>query len=128
MAQVGSIERLYQKYKDRAEFMMVYIREAHPGSVVSLPGKNGQNELQIVPQTSTRADRLTNLRQLISLTHISMPAVIDDESSSVKRDYAAWPDRLYVVGVDGKVVYKGRPGPYGFRTPELADWLRENVK
>lgn len=109
-------------------FLLIYIREAHPGSVIALPGKDGQKELHILPQTSTLAERLKNLRQLISITNVSMPAVMDDESNSVKRAYAAWPDRLYVVGVDGKVAYKGRPGPFGFRVPELEEWLRVNVK
>ena len=31
-----------------------------------------------------------------------------------------WPDRLYLVGVDGKVVYKGGRGPFGFRPADLS--------
>lgn len=108
--------------------MLVYIREAHPGSIVSVPTKKGGSELQVIPQTSTVAERLRNLRQFVSLTRLSMPAVIDDEHNSVKRAYAAWPDRLYVVGADGKIAYKGRPGPFGFRVPELETWLRENAR
>src|SRR5206468_7455206 len=34
--------------------------------------------------------------------------------------YSAWPDRIYVVDVAGRVAYKGAPGPWGFRTAEAA--------
>lgn len=71
---------------------------------------------------------MQNLRQFVALTKVTMPAVVDDEEGSVKGAYAAWPDRLYVVGVDGKIAYKGRQGPFGFRVPEVADWLRENAR
>jgi hypothetical protein len=57
-----------------------------------------------------------------------MPAVSDDENNSVNRAYGGFPDRIYVVGVDGKIAYKGAPGPMGFKVPELEAWLRENVK
>ena len=33
--------------------------------------------------------------------------------------YAAWPTRLYLVGLDGRVVYAGGLGPYGFRPAAL---------
>jgi hypothetical protein len=128
MAQVGSLEQLYQTYRDRVQFLLVYIAEAHPGSILTLPTEGGGRGLQIVPPTSTVAERLHHLRQLIKLTRVSMPAVIDGEDDAVKRAYAAWPDRLYAIGVDGRVAFKGAPGPAGFKVPELADWLRENVK
>lgn len=128
MAQAGSLERLYQTYKDRVEFILVYIREAHPGSIISLPTKDGGMELQVVSQTATVAERLVNLRKITNLMHLTMPGVIDDEQGTANRAYAGWPDRLYAIGIDGKVGYKGAPGPFGFKVPELAAWLRENVK
>jgi hypothetical protein len=128
MAQVGSLEKLYQTYKGRVDFLLVYIREAHPGSILSVPDGMGGTRLEVLAQTSTIDERLQALRRLIKLRNLTMPAVIDDEESTVKRAYASWPDRLYVIGGDGKVAYKGRPGPFGFRTPEVEQWLRENVR
>src|SRR5262249_47323477 len=29
-SQAGNVEKLYRRYKDRATFVMVYVREAHP--------------------------------------------------------------------------------------------------
>jgi hypothetical protein len=128
MAQAGSLERLYQTYKDRVAFLLVYIAEAHPGSIVSVPTKEGGKELQIIPPTATVGERLRNLRQFVALAGLTMPAVIDSEENAAKHAYAAWPDRLYVIGVDGKVAYKSAPGPRGFKVPELADWLSEHIQ
>lgn len=128
MAQVGSLERLYQTYRGRVEFLVVYIREAHPGSILSVPAEGGGRKLQVFSQTESRADRLRNLRQLIRITRMTMPAVMDDDADSVKRAYAAWPDRIYVVGQDGRIALQGAPGPAGFKVPELEAWLKANVK
>src|SRR5262249_32840166 len=37
--------------------------------------------------------------------------------------YSGMPDRLYVVGSNGKVVYKGGRGPFGFKTGEMEQSL-----
>jgi type I thyroxine 5'-deiodinase len=37
--------------------------------------------------------------------------------------YAGWPERLYIVDEKGTVVYKGKPGPYGYHPEEVAEWL-----
>ena len=109
-------------------FLLIYIREAHPDSVLFVPTQGGGKKLQVVPQTSTTADRLKNLEQCVSLLQLTMPALIDSDDNVVNRAYAGWPDRLYVVGVDGKVAYKGAPGPSGLKIEELETWLKENVK
>ena len=33
--------------------------------------------------------------------------------------YAAWPDRLYLIDMEGKVAYAGGIGPSGFKPIEL---------
>ena len=38
---------------------------------------------------------------------------------AVNRAYAAWPTRLYLIGLDGKVVYGGGLGPYDFKPTKL---------
>jgi hypothetical protein len=110
------------------DFLLVYISEAHPGSILEVPTTDGGTHLEVFAQTESEEERLEALRRLIQLRGLSMPAVIDDKESSVKEAYASWPDRLYVVGVDGRIAYKGRPGPFGFRVIEVAAWLQENVK
>ena len=38
---------------------------------------------------------------------------------AVMTAYAAWPERLYLIDVDGRVLYAGGRGPFGFKPREL---------
>jgi type I thyroxine 5'-deiodinase len=42
--------------------------------------------------------------------------------------YTGWPDRLLLIDRDGRVVYKSRPGPFGFEPAQLETALRNLVK
>jgi hypothetical protein len=108
-------------------FLLVYIAEAHPGSIVSVPTEKGTMELEVIPPTSTMEERMTNMREMVGLLGFTLPVVVDDEENSVKNLYAGWPDRLYVIGVDGKIKFKSAPGPMGYKVPDLAAWLQANV-
>ena len=39
--------------------------------------------------------------------------------AKVELDNAGWPDRLYLVAADGRIAWKGDPGPKGFKPAEL---------
>ena len=57
-----------------------------------------------------------------------MPALVDDMEDSVSKAYAAKPDRLYLVGKEGKVVYRGGRGPSGFHPEELEEAIKKLVE
>jgi hypothetical protein len=48
-----------------------------------------------------------------------IPTLVDDMNDTVNKAYAAWPTRLYLIGLDGRVVYAGGLGPFGFKPVEL---------
>jgi hypothetical protein len=48
-----------------------------------------------------------------------IPALVDDMDNTASSAYSAWPDRLYLIGKDGKVAYHGGRGPFGFLPDEL---------
>jgi type I thyroxine 5'-deiodinase len=54
---------------------------------------------------------------------IKIPALVDGIDNRVERAYTGWPDRLYVIGTDGRVRYKSAAGPFGFSTTELEQAL-----
>lgn len=128
MAGAAPLERLYQTYKDRVTFSLVYVAEAHPGAILSHPTGNGGKELRITPLISSEGDSMDNLRRFARMVNLSMPAVIESPVNSLNDDYAAYPNRIYVINAAGKIEFKGAPGPTGFKVPELAEWLRQNVK
>ena len=118
------MERLYQDYKDAAEFLLIYIREAHPDSVLFVE-KDGREELTQVTQTDSLLARISTAQTCSASLHLSIPTLVDKEDNAVNAAYAGWPDRLVVVGVDGNVAYYGGKGPGGFKPQEVERWLRE---
>ena len=58
---------------------------------------------------------------------VGMPAVVDGMDNGVAKVYEAAPDRLYLIGKDGKVAFRGGRGPFGFRPDDLADAITKEL-
>ena len=56
---------------------------------------------------------------------IDLPTLVDTMDNATEIAYTAWPDRLYVVGVDGRILHKTAPGPWGFRAKKFEEALKE---
>lgn len=52
---------------------------------------------------------------------LDLPALVDEMDDAVSEAWAAMPERLFVVGRDGRIAYKGDLGPLGF---DPAGWER----
>ena len=55
-----------------------------------------------------------------------IPTLVDEIDDPVNRAYAAMPTRIYLVSTDGRVVYAGGLGPWGFKPQELKEAI-ENL-
>jgi hypothetical protein len=106
--------------------VLVYIREAHPDSLI-FTLKDGKESLLKIAQTETAAERAQTAELCTATLKLNVPTVIDREDNRVNNAYAGWPDRMYVVGVDGRIAYQGGPGPWGFKVDEIEQWLKNNV-
>lgn len=51
---------------------------------------------------------------------LEFPAVLDEFGNSTERAYTGWPDRIYLIDSQGKIAYKSKPGPFGFKPDELS--------
>jgi Iodothyronine deiodinase len=54
---------------------------------------------------------------------LSLPLVLDEMDNRASVAFAAWPERLVLVGADRRVVYPGSPGPWGFSPEEAREQL-----
>ena len=54
-----------------------------------------------------------------------IPTYVDEMDDAVSKAYAAKPTRLYLIGLDGHVVYAGGLGPFGFKPRELGEAIKE---
>jgi len=116
------LERIHQTYKGRADFYLVYIREAHPSDGWQVPMNVREGIVFNDPKTLDARGEVA--AAACSKLNLTMPALVDSLDDAVNTAYAAWPDRLYVVGKGGRIAYKGAPGPRGFRADELEQFLK----
>ncbi len=112
---------MYEAYKDRVEFLVVYIREAHP-----IDGHMPM-EFKMIEDPITTVERLKVAKQCVTELKLAMPAVVDKLNDAVSVAYHGWPERLYLVGKDGKIAYVGGPGPFQFEPGELEKAIRKIV-
>ena len=56
---------------------------------------------------------------------LEIPAVVDEMDDAVAAAYAAMPERLYLVGQDGRIVYQGGMGPMFFRPDEWEESIEQ---
>jgi hypothetical protein len=119
---VGALDRMQATYGKQADFKVVYVREAHPSDGWQVP----QNERQgvVFKEPTTLQEREEIAAACATGLKISIPILVDGMDDKVEKAYAGWPDRIYIVGVDGKVAYQGRPGPSGFRPAEAEEALK----
>lgn len=60
--------------------------------------------------------------------NIPMPILIDDLDDQVDEAYAALPTRIFLVDAEGRIAYRGEPGPWGFKPDELEAAIREQLQ
>ena len=58
---------------------------------------------------------------------LTMPVLVDDMQDSVAKAYNAMPDRLFILGADAKIAYRGNRGPKGFDVDEMAKALKAHL-
>lgn len=112
---------MYEKYKDRAEFFVVYIREAHPSNAWQMASNIHDNVVFADPKT--QEERSTVAESCVRKLGIKIPALVDSIGDGVEAAYTGWPDRLYLIGADGRVKFKSSPGPFGFHPAALEEAL-----
>ena len=75
------------------------------------------------PQPRTLAQRIAIASDFVGRFHYRIPLAVDAMDNRADALYAGWPERIYVIDESGRVVYKGKTGPFGFHPEELAAWL-----
>jgi thiol-disulfide isomerase/thioredoxin len=116
-AEAGDLEKLYQRYKDRATFLMIYVREAHPtdGWRMEVNDRLGVT----VAQPRSYEERVGVAQTCLKTLGLSFPMLVDTIDDPVNNRYSGIPSRLYLIDRGGKIAYKSVRGPFGFKPAEL---------
>jgi type I thyroxine 5'-deiodinase len=51
--------------------------------------------------------------------------VIDGFDNKTECAYTGWPERIYLIDRNNRVIYKSKPGPFGFKPEELEQALEK---
>ena len=97
----------------------MYIREAHPTDSAR-PARHVQ-----VEQPKTFLARMEVATACSAGLHLTIPLLVDDIDNTVMRAFDAFPDRLYIISPDGRIVFQGGRGPRGFSVPEMETALKK---
>jgi hypothetical protein len=116
-SQAGNIEKLYRIYKDRATFIMVYVREAHPIDGWSMDSNDRVGVSLSQPRTYD--ERVAVAQTCGRSLGLGIPMLVDTIDDAVGAQYSGMPSRLYLIDHERKVAYKSGRGPFGFKPAEL---------
>lgn len=105
---------MHEKYKSDVQFFVIYCREAHAVD-------SARPARIAVEQPVSTEERRKVASDFLKEMKLDIPALLDNIDDKTGTDYAGHPDRLYLVGKDGKIAYAGAKGPRGFKPDELED-------
>ena len=121
MGKLDSFVELVKEFQSVADFVTIYIREAHANDGWSF----SKNEYDIKQHTSL-AERLMAAEVLAETDH-PCPIYVDDITDQAKIDYGSVPDRLFVI--KGTTIdYAGARGPEGYNLEELREYLEQYTR
>lgn len=87
-----NIKRLHEIFGDKVEFILMNVREAHPG--------------ELLPQPENIADKLEHARQLKQFYNADLTVVTDDIDGSLHRALDPKPNAAFLMDTTGKIVFR----------------------
>jgi hypothetical protein len=86
------LNELYLRFGDRARFVLVNVREAHPGKAI--------------PQPETLETKIAHAEQLRDLHGFGFEVAVDDIDGSLHRAMGPKPNSAYVIGAGGTILFR----------------------
>lgn len=106
-ASVPGLKALHRGFGARIQFVLVNVREAHPGARLSQP--------------QTAEDKLAHARYLRDLHDLPFDVAVDDIDGALHRAFGAKPNAAYLIGSDGLILYRAH---WASETKALAHALK----
>ncbi|MGJ8655968.1 MAG: deiodinase-like protein [Akkermansiaceae bacterium] len=119
MRQAGRLQELYVKHGDKADFWWIYIQEAH-----ATDGRRPSQDVKIALH-KTIDDRKAAATSCSAVSPLKVPVLVDTMDEAATKAYSALPERFFILGTEGKMVYSGKRGPHGIDLDALEKSLIE---
>ena len=116
------LNELYKTYRDRVEFFLIYIREAHPANGWQVPNNLIEDVIYDEPTTDEERTEVASACQ--TALDIEMPMLVDRIDNDVEEKYVGLPMRQFLIDAAGRVVYAGDKGPFGWDDEAFEEALK----
>lgn len=91
--EIPAFNRLNEEFeKNGISFFLLYTRESHPG--------------ENYPHHTSWEQKVAHARDLQRLEGVRVPILVDDLAGTAHRSYGTWPNALFVIHRDGRLVYR----------------------
>jgi peroxiredoxin len=91
--EVPALNQLHQEFTDLGvSFFLLYTRESHPAENYS--------------SHSSWDQKLSYARDLQRLENVQFPIIVDNLDGKIHRSYGTWPNALFVIHKDGRLVFR----------------------
>jgi Iodothyronine deiodinase len=120
------MEEIYQRSRDQVAFFVVYVQEAHPTDGWQVDSNVQEGILYRQHQTFDERETVANACSLD--LRLPLPILVEEMDNAIDEAYGAAPERLYVIGADGRVAYQGGAGPHFFDPDEWEQAIQVCVK
>jgi len=127
MANLGKFGKLRQNFSGVADFVTIYITEAHPAERghFRVGGDGGNYDIDTHNNIADRLNAAETLQQEAGDALKGCKILVDPMDDRSNKAYASLPERLYVVQ-DGQVVYQGGLGPFDYRIGDVENFLKKS--
>ena len=116
------LNELYDSYRDRVAFFLIYIREAHPANGWQVPNNLIEDIVYDEPTTDEERTEIASACQLA--LDIAMPMLIDRIDNDVEEKYVGLPMRQFLIDAGGRIAYAGAKGPFGWDDEAFEEALK----
>jgi hypothetical protein len=132
------LKEVYEKYRADVEFIVVYVKEAHPSDRWWLgrtrtqrlihQWMGGLNRIDIKDPVTLAQRRKVAASCQANLFDGVVPLYVDTIANEVAVAYTARPTRIYLIGRDGRVIYNPGIGPFGFSPDHLEPVIEQYLR
>ena len=95
-----ALNQLYEQFRDRADFYVIYITEAHPTDIWQ--SESNLRDKVLFASPANEEERTSLAGACVRKLGIKLPALVDEFGNSTEAAYTGWPDRMYLIDGRGK--------------------------
>ena len=124
---------MYKAYKGKAQFFLVYLREAHPSRAKPSAGTSRAKAPAKRPghisiaQPKPMAERVIAADKCMKGMKLTIPILLDSIEGEYIKTYTGFQAGTVVIDIDGKIAYWTRGGPWGCKPAEAEAALKKLI-